>query len=109
MAKVVTYFTARGKSIVAFAQPKLSTAWRYAKAEMGPPSIKDLPEVQAGFNKLIVAARTQQWKKLTVKEAWLNTLIGAEIAFWFFAGECIGKGSVIGYNIPGAVNFDIHF
>merc|ERR1719184_698039 len=34
-------------------------------------------------------------ENVTVKEAWLNTLITAEIAFWFFVGECIGKGSIV--------------
>lgn len=37
--------------------------------------------------------------KFTIQEAWLNTLITAEIAFWFFVGECIGKGSIVGYKV----------
>ena len=36
---------------------------------------------------------------VSLQEAWLNTLITAEIAFWFFVGECIGKGSVVGYKV----------
>lgn len=36
---------------------------------------------------------------VTLQEAWLNTLITAEIAFWFFVGECIGKGSIVGYKV----------
>lgn len=40
------------------------------------------------------------------QEATVNTLIGIEVAMWFFIGECIGKGSLVGYQIPGACHFD---
>ncbi|CAL1527762.1 unnamed protein product [Lymnaea stagnalis] len=109
MAKVVTYFTSKGNAILTAAKPRLNTVWKYAKVELRPPTVKELPEVQVGIQKLIVSGTTGKWRHLTVKEAWLNTLVGAEILFWFFAGECIGKGSIIGYNIPGATNWDIHF
>lgn len=36
---------------------------------------------------------------LSFQEAWVNTLVCAEIAFWFFIGEQIGRRSFIGYNI----------
>ncbi len=29
--------------------------------------------------------------------SWRNDIIVAEIACWFFIGECIGKGSIVGY------------
>ena len=35
----------------------------------------------------------------TVKEATINTVIGLEVLCWFFIGECIGKGSIIGYQV----------
>ena len=35
----------------------------------------------------------------TVKEATVNTIVVAEIACWFFIGECIGKGSLVGYQV----------
>jgi len=46
---------------------------------------------------------------ITVKEAWLNTLIAVEVYFWFIAGECLGKRGVIGYDIEGATDWNIHF
>ncbi|XP_005097772.1 ATP synthase subunit g, mitochondrial [Aplysia californica] len=109
MAKVVAFFTRVGTNVVTSTRPKLATAWKYSKVELRPPSFSEIPEVQHGFQKLIASYRTGAYKQLTVREAWLNTLIGAEIFFWFVAGECIGKGGVIGYNIPGAVNWDMHF
>ena len=42
------------------------------------------------------------------QEAWLNTLVGAEIMFCFFIGEgvgVIGRGSLVGY-IPGAAHYE---
>ena len=34
-----------------------------------------------------------------MQEAWVNTLVCAEIAFWFFVGEQIGRRSIVGYNV----------
>jgi hypothetical protein len=33
------------------------------------------------------------------QEAWLNSLVTAEVVFWFFIGECIGKRSIAGYHV----------
>jgi len=43
-----------------------------------------------------------------LQEATVNTLITIEVACWFFVGEIIGKGTLIGYNVPGAVDYEIH-
>uniref|UniRef100_A0A2C9JQ18 ATP synthase subunit g n=1 Tax=Biomphalaria glabrata TaxID=6526 RepID=A0A2C9JQ18_BIOGL len=96
-------------AILAFAKPRLSTIWKYAKVELRPPTLGELSEVPLAIQKLKLSAQTGKWKQLTVKEAFLNTIVGAEIVFWFYAGECIGKGGIVGYDIPGAVNWDIHF
>ncbi|GFN85372.1 ATP synthase subunit g, mitochondrial [Plakobranchus ocellatus] len=109
MAKVVAYFTRRTNQLVQFSGPRLATAWKYSKAELGPPSLKDLGEVQNSISSIVTSYKTGAYRKLTVREAWLNTLVTAEVFCWFIAGECIGKGSIIGYNIPGAVNWDMHF
>jgi len=34
-----------------------------------------------------------------VKEAAINTVVGLEVFCWFFIGECIGKGSLVGYQV----------
>jgi len=44
-----------------------------------------------------------------LQEATVNTMITIEVLCWFFVGEIIGKGNVIGYQIPGAIDWDIHF
>merc|ERR1711936_834749 len=80
-------------------RPWLS-AWR-----LPPPTLGELGQVQEGLNKMVVAARIGQWRNLTVKDATLNTLVGLEIMFCFFIGEVLGRGSLIGYHIPGAVHY----
>jgi F-type H+-transporting ATPase subunit g len=78
-------------------------AWNYMKVEMKPPTLADGPVIQKGFNDLVQGFKTKKWKQLTVKEAWLNTLISVEIAMWFFAGEVIGRGHLFGYYVPPKV------
>jgi F-type H+-transporting ATPase subunit g len=81
------------------AKPKFGVFLRYAKVELTPPSPADLPAIKNGIVKLASGLKTGAWKNLTVREAWLNTLIGMEICFWFYAGECIGKRHIVGYNV----------
>ncbi|KAK7106022.1 ATP synthase subunit g, mitochondrial-like [Littorina saxatilis] len=103
--RLVTGVTSGGTNAVKYATPRLQTFWKYAKVELRPPTLGEMPQVQEGLNKLVISARTGKWKAVTVKEAWLNTLIGAEIMFCFFIGEVIGRRSLVGYHIPGAVHY----
>lgn len=32
----------------------------------------------------------------------MTAVVVADVAFCFFIGECLGKGGLIGYKIPGA-------
>ena len=45
------------------------------------------------------AALAGKFMNVTVKQACVNTLVAAEIAFWFYVGEIIGRRSLIGYNV----------
>ncbi|KAL8587204.1 hypothetical protein ACOMHN_013290 [Nucella lapillus] len=104
--RMVNAATSGGNNAVKYATPRLQTFWKYAKVELRPPTLGEMPQVQEGMNNLVKAARTGKWKTLTVKEAWMNTLVGAEIMFCFFIGEVLGRRSLVGYYIPGAVNYD---
>ncbi|EFX82650.1 hypothetical protein DAPPUDRAFT_230756 [Daphnia pulex] len=103
MAKALTGLAAKApgliKGVVDYSTPKLNTFWHYARVELTPPTPADIPKITQGLNSLVKSARTGKWKEVPVKEAWLNTLITAEIAFWFFVGECIGKGTIVGYQV----------
>ena len=74
-------------------------ALRYAKVEMVPPNPTEFGEVARGIKNIIVGAKTGRWRQLTVREAWLNTLITVEVICWFYVGECIGKRSLVGYQV----------
>lgn len=71
------------RHVVADATPRLQTFWSYAKVELKPPMLGEMPQVQEGFNNLIKAARTGKWKKLTVKvwaqgslyAVWLSSMV----------------------------------
>ena len=81
------------------ARPKLNTFLHYAKVEMVPPSPAELPQVARTFSSILRSARTGGYRNLTVRQAWLNTLVAVEVACWFFVGECIGKRALVGYDV----------
>lgn len=72
---------------------------KYAKVELAPPTPGDLPEIKNGLVRLVSSAKNGNWKNLTVKEAWLNTLVAVEVLCWFYVGECIGKRHIVGYDV----------
>ncbi|XP_071841685.1 ATP synthase subunit g, mitochondrial-like [Apostichopus japonicus] len=82
-----------------WSRPRLSKFWYYARVELTPPMPADVPAISKGFSKIVDSAKTGKFMNLTVKEAWVNTLVCAEVAFWFFIGEQIGRRSFVGYNI----------
>ncbi|XP_023723834.1 ATP synthase subunit g, mitochondrial [Cryptotermes secundus] len=103
MAKAISSLVAKGptlvKGFVDTATPKFNLFLKYAKVELAPPTPADIPQIRSGIQKLLTGFRTGKWKETTVKEAWLNSLVTAEVVFWFFIGECIGKRSIIGYHV----------
>lgn len=38
-------------------------------------------------------------ESLFVQDALRNGLVATEVMMWFYIGECIGKGGIIGYNV----------
>ncbi|KOC69712.1 ATP synthase subunit g, mitochondrial [Habropoda laboriosa] len=81
------------------ARPALSKFVYYAKVELVPPKISDIPAIRSGITNLFSSIKNRQFLQLTVREVWLNTLVGIEIYCWFFVGECIGKRHLIGYKV----------
>ena len=82
-----------------FTQPRLATFGRYAKVELTPPMQNELGQVVKSSARLLASTFTFKWATVSVVEAAVNAIIVAEEACWFFIGECIGKGSVIGYQV----------
>lgn len=81
------------------ARPKFNVFLKYAKVELTPPSVSDIPAIREGIGRLVTGARTGAWKNLTVRQATLNTLVAMEVTFWFYIGECIGKRHLVGYDV----------
>lgn len=48
---------------------------------------------------MVRGATSGSWKKFTIREAGLNTLVAIEVWCWFFVGECIGKHHLVGYKV----------
>ena len=99
MSGAVTKKLSLISTIINTAKPNLQTFVKYAKVELTPPKLSDLPEVKNEISKIIQSARTGRWKNFTVKEATVNSLIAVEVLMWFYVGECIGKRHLVGYNI----------
>ena len=81
------------------ARPQLDVFLKYAKVELTPPTPADIPAIRQGISRLVTGARTGAYKNVSVREAWLNTLVTAEVIFWFYIGECIGKRHIVGYDV----------
>jgi len=81
------------------AMPRLNTFWRYAKVELAPPSPGEIPVAIADLSTKIANAQKQSFRNWTVNQTTLNLVVGAEVFCWFFIGECIGKGSIVGYQV----------
>lgn len=48
-------------------KPNLNTFVKYAKVELTPPKLSDLPEIKNEISKIIQSGRTGRWKNITVK------------------------------------------
>ncbi|XP_076749123.1 ATP synthase F(0) complex subunit g, mitochondrial [Xylocopa sonorina] len=85
--------------IIAKSKPILEKSLYYAKVELVPPKISDIPAIRNGISNLIRSAKNKRYLQVSVREAWLNTLVSIEVLCWFFVGECIGKRHLIGYDV----------
>lgn len=85
--------------IIVIAKPNLETFAKYAKVELTPPKMTDLPEIKNSIFEIVQTVKSGCWKTLTVKDVTINSLVATEVLMWFYFGECIGKRKLIGYNI----------
>lgn len=67
-----------------------------ALVELRPPTPAEIPRAIKDGYRLFTKGN---WIDCTVREAWLNTLVTTEVICWFFVGECIGKGTLVGYQV----------
>uniref|UniRef100_U5EU53 Putative hydrogen-transporting atp synthase n=1 Tax=Corethrella appendiculata TaxID=1370023 RepID=U5EU53_9DIPT len=108
MASIASKGQGLVNTLLAQARPKFGVFLKYAKVELTPPTPADIPAIRDGISRIISGARTGAWKNLTVRDAWLNTLVTAEVFFWFYAGECIGKRHLVGYDVLNVFLFCVY-
>merc|ERR1739842_94844 len=77
----------------------LTTFAKYAKVELTPPGPGEVGGIVRGAGNLVKDAATFKWAQASMKQVAVNTVVVTEIACWFFIGECIGKGSLVGYQV----------
>ncbi|EGD73521.1 hypothetical protein PTSG_05225 [Salpingoeca rosetta] len=81
------------------AKPAMQTYGSLAMRELGPPSPAQWPTIQKDLQGLVKSAKSLKFINVSVKEAVTGALLGAEVLCWFYVGEIIGRGSIIGYNV----------
>merc|ERR1719336_2409159 len=59
----------------------------------------DVGGMVRGVGNLTKDALTFKWAQASMKDVAVNAVVVTEIACWFFIGECIGKGSLVGYQV----------
>merc|ERR1739848_548147 len=108
MAAIVTRASNKLIGLATYLRPKAQTFWAYARVELAPPSPAEIPQITKEASAIVKAARTAAYKKTTVKDAFRNFLVCAEVACWSFVGECVGRWQLCGYNIDGGVYNEIN-
>jgi F-type H+-transporting ATPase subunit g len=83
--------------LVRSAQPQMANFARLAKVELVPSA--DVGGMLKGVGSLAKDALTFKWAQASMKDVAVNTVVVVEIACWFFIGECVGKGSLVGYQV----------
>ena len=58
-------------------------------------------EAQLGFANFFSSFSNGAWKKVTLNQVGSLVAAGTTVYGFFLVGEMIGRGSVVGYKIPG--------
>ncbi|KAJ3416874.1 hypothetical protein HDV05_008459 [Chytridiales sp. JEL 0842] len=66
------------------------------------PNPAQFAEAQRGYANFFTALQNGAWKKVTLSEVGSLVAGGVTVYGFFLAGEMIGRGSFVGYHIPGA-------
>merc|ERR1712080_222630 len=82
-----------------WAKPRFATLVKYGKVELVPPTPIEVGQAVGQLAKYGGMAATFGWRNVTVRDAALNMIVATECLLWFFMGECLGKGTIVGYQV----------
>jgi len=92
-------FMVSGVIVQNWAKPRFATLVKYGKVELVPPTPIEVVQAAGQLAKYGGMAATFGWRNVTVRDAAMNMIVATECLLWFFMGECLGKGTIIGYQV----------
>lgn len=67
--------------------------------ELSPPTPSEIPTAVKSIVQTVDSVVSRRFVNVTVGRAARIALSSAEVICWFFVGEIIGRGSIVGYKV----------
>merc|ERR1712188_140454 len=102
MSNILGRVGARGyRGIAKFGRvvkPRFDKFTSLARVEMAAPSRAEFMAEMSKLKEADIAGMPSRFANITLNEIGARGLVVLEVALWFYVGEIIGRGSIVGYN-----------